>query len=61
LDIRSVSARKLEAFQQHRSQAPLMEKTKAVFNRFGATEFYTLAAATNPQPARQMTDLFEGM
>ena len=61
LDIGSVSGRKLEAFQQHRSQAPLMEKTRAVFDRFGAQEFYTLAAATEPQPARKMTDLFEGM
>jgi LmbE family N-acetylglucosaminyl deacetylase len=61
LDIRAASARKLEAFKQHHSQAPLMEKTKAVFDRFGVQEFYTLAAATDPQPARQMTDLFEGM
>jgi LmbE family N-acetylglucosaminyl deacetylase len=61
LDIRAASARKLEAFKQHHSQAPLMERTKAVFDKFGVQEFYTLAAATDPQPARQMTDLFEGM
>ena len=61
LDIRAATDRKLEAFKQHRSQAPLMEKTKAVFDRFGVQEFYTLAAAADPQPARQMTDLFEGM
>jgi LmbE family N-acetylglucosaminyl deacetylase len=61
LDIRAASARKLEAFKQHHSQAPLMEKTKAVFDKFGVQEFYTLVAATDPQPARQMTDLFEGM
>jgi LmbE family N-acetylglucosaminyl deacetylase len=60
LDIRSVSSRKLEAFRQHRSQAPLMEKTKAVFDRFGAQEFYSLVAGNEPQPARQWTDLFEG-
>ena len=59
LDIRAASARKLEAFQQHHSQAPLMEKTKAVFDRFGATEFYTLVATSEPQPAAQSTDLFE--
>lgn len=61
LDIRSVSARKFEAFKQHRSQAPLMERTKAVFDRFGVQEFYTLVAASDPQPARQWTDLFEGL
>jgi len=59
LDIRSVSARKFEAFRQHHSQAPLMERTKAVFDRFGTKEFYTLVAANEPQPARQWTDLFE--
>ena len=61
LDIRSVSERKLEAFKQHRSQAPLMERTKSVFDKFGVEEFYTLVAANDHQPARQMTDLFEGM
>jgi hypothetical protein len=38
-----------------------MEKTKAVFDKFGVQEFYTLVAAVDPQPSRQMTDLFEGM
>lgn len=61
LDITSVFDRKQEAFRQHVSQAPLMEKTKAVFERHGHTEYYTLAAVTVPQPARQSTDLFEGV
>ena len=61
LDIRSVQERKAEAFRQHVSQAPLMEQTKAVFAKYGAEEFYTLVAAREPQPARQMTDLFEGL
>ncbi len=61
LDIRSVGERKFEAFRQHHSQAPLMERTKAVFGRFGAEEFYALMAAKDAQPARQMMDLFEGM
>src|SRR6478609_7327536 len=61
LDIRAATERKLEAFKQHHSQAPLMEKTKAVFDKFGVQEFYTLVAAVDPQPSRQMTDLFEGM
>jgi LmbE family N-acetylglucosaminyl deacetylase len=61
LDIRSVGERKFEAFRQHHSQAPLVERTKAVFNKFGAKEFYALVASSEPQPARQMTDLFEGL
>ncbi|MEO9071597.1 MAG: PIG-L family deacetylase [Edaphobacter sp.] len=61
LDIRSVRERKAEAFRQHVSQAPLMEKTKDFFAKHGAEEFYTLVAAVEPQAARQSTDLFEGL
>lgn len=61
LDIRSVLERKYEAFRQHVSQAPLIEKTKDMFAKYGAEEFYALVATAEPQPARQGTDLFEGL
>jgi LmbE family N-acetylglucosaminyl deacetylase len=61
LDVRSVRVRKEDAFRQHVSQAPLMEETKAVFDRYGAEEFYSLVATAEPQPARLSTDLFEGL
>jgi LmbE family N-acetylglucosaminyl deacetylase len=61
LDIRSVRDRKTEAFRRHVSQAPLMEKTKAIFERYGAEEFYALAATPDPQAARLGTDLFDGL
>lgn len=61
LDIRSVQARKAEAFRQHASQTPLIEQTKALFEKFGVEEFYALAAAKDPQPASQGTDLFDGL
>ncbi len=61
LDIRSVRERKSEAFRQHVSQAPLMEKTKDFFSRYGAEEFYALVATAPPQAAHQGTDLFEGL
>jgi LmbE family N-acetylglucosaminyl deacetylase len=61
LDIRSVRERKSEAFRQHVSQAPLMERTKDFFARHGAEEFYALVATAPPQAARQGTDLFEGL
>jgi LmbE family N-acetylglucosaminyl deacetylase len=61
LDIRSVQARKAEAFQQHVSQAPLVEQTKSLFEQFGLEEFYTLAAQADHEAARQTTDLFEGL
>jgi LmbE family N-acetylglucosaminyl deacetylase len=61
LDIAEVFAKKQEAFRQHVSQAPLMHATEAIFEKHGQHEHYTLAAATVPQPARQSTDLFEGV
>ena len=61
LDIRSVQERKAEAFRAHASQAPLMEKTKALFEEHGGEELYTLLATDKPQAARLMTDLFEGL
>jgi LmbE family N-acetylglucosaminyl deacetylase len=61
LDIRAARERKTEAFRQHLSQAPLMEKTKELFERYGAEEFYALVAAAEPQAARLTTDLFEGL
>ena len=61
LDVRSVWAKKEEAFRQHISQAPLMEQTKAVFDRYGAEEFYSLVATAEPQAARLSTDMFEGL
>jgi LmbE family N-acetylglucosaminyl deacetylase len=61
LDVQTVRARKEEAFRQHVSQAPLMEEAKAVFERYGAEEFYSLVAAAEPQPAYPSTDMFEGL
>jgi len=61
LDIRDVMAQKHQAFCQHRSQAPLMEQTKALFETYGQTEHYLLVASLNMGPAQQMTSLFEGL
>ena len=61
LDVRSVMARKHDAFCQHHSQAPLMEQTKALFEQYGQTEHYLLLASHDMGPAKQMTSLFEGL
>jgi LmbE family N-acetylglucosaminyl deacetylase len=61
LDIRSVRERKNEAFRKHVSQSPLMEKTRDIFERYGAEEFYALVATAEPQAARLGTDLFDGL
>jgi LmbE family N-acetylglucosaminyl deacetylase len=61
LDISSVFDKKKEAFAQHKSQAPLMNMALPIFEKHPKEEHYTLAAAVAPQPARQSTDLFEGV
>ncbi len=61
LDIRSVMDKKLEAFRQHTTQAPLLSQVEPVFRAQGQTEHYTLAATRDPQAARQSTDMFEGI
>ena len=60
-DISSVFDKKKEAFAQHKSQAPLMQIAIPFFEKHGTEERYTLAAAVAPQPARQSTDLFDGV
>ena len=61
LDIRSVRERKRKAFEQHTSQAPLMERARLVFEEHGDDERYVLAYTTEPEPATQTTDLFAGV
>jgi LmbE family N-acetylglucosaminyl deacetylase len=61
LDIRSVLQKKLAAFALHTSQAPLVEKTRPVFEKFGQSEHYVLAAASKPQAAKHTTDMFDGL
>ena len=61
VDVRSVMARKHDAFCKHTSQAPLVEQTKTMFEQFGQAEHFTLLATAQPGPARQMTGLFEGL
>ena len=61
LDIRNVMAQKHQAFCQHKSQAPLMEQTKELFEKYGQTEHYLMVASREMGPARQMTSLFEGL
>ncbi|NYF80551.1 LmbE family N-acetylglucosaminyl deacetylase [Granulicella arctica] len=61
LDIKSVKERKAEAFRAHTSQAPLMERTREIFEVYGGEEFYSLVATAEPQPARLSVDLFEGL
>lgn len=61
LDVRSVLERKREAFRQHRSQAPLMEQTRDLFDKHGHSEFYTLSAVRTPAPVALAVSLFDGI
>jgi LmbE family N-acetylglucosaminyl deacetylase len=61
LDVRDVMAQRLEAFRQHQSQRPLLERTQDLFEELGQFEYYTLVAAREPQPAAQGTDFFAGL
>lgn len=61
LDIRSVADRKRKAFEQHTSQAPLMDTARRVFEEHGTEEHYTLAYARDPQPASSLPGLFVGL
>ncbi len=61
LDTRAVCDRKQKAFEAHISQAPLMDRARLVFEDHGNDERYNLAYTTDPQPATQTTDLFEGV
>lgn len=58
LDIRAAKQRKFEAFCRHTSQAPLVERTRSLFEEHGDFEFYTLAASPQAGPAVQAADLF---
>ncbi len=61
LDVRPVRELKKRAFEQHTSQAPLMDRARLVFEEHGDEERYVLAYTTDPQPATQTTDLFDGV
>jgi LmbE family N-acetylglucosaminyl deacetylase len=54
--------KKMEAFQQHTTQAPLFERVrKNLGQRVGTVEMYHLAATRDPREAKLESDLFEGV
>jgi len=54
--------KKFQAFQQHKTQAPLFEKVRQnLGDKLGTVEMYHLAACSEPSEAQPETDLFNGI
>jgi LmbE family N-acetylglucosaminyl deacetylase len=61
LELGDLKAKKIEAFLQHTTQAPIMAKVKAVFETYGGEEKYLLAAARGFRSSPLEADMFEGV
>jgi LmbE family N-acetylglucosaminyl deacetylase len=61
LEMEDLKAKKLEAFMQHTTQAEILAKVKAVFEKTGGEEKYLLAAARGMRSSPLETDMFEGI
>jgi len=56
-----LKARKIEAFEQHTTQAELVAKVKVIFEGTGGEEKYLLAAAPGMRSSPLETDMFAGL
>lgn len=61
LKLDDLKAKKLEAFMKHTTQAELLGKIKAVFEKTGGEEKYLLAAAPGFRDSPLETDMFAGV
>jgi LmbE family N-acetylglucosaminyl deacetylase len=61
LELGVLKAKKIEAFLQHTTQAPIMAKIRAVFETYGGEEKYLLGAARGFRSSPLETDMFEGI
>src|ERR1700722_15814843 len=61
LELGALKAKKLEAFLQHTTQAEMLAKVKAVFEKTGGEEKYLLAAAPGIRSSPLENDMFEGI
>jgi hypothetical protein len=61
LDVSAFFAKKIEAFEHHKTQQPLFERLRASLARIGPREHYHLAAARIPTPTAIEHDLFDGI
>jgi len=61
LELGPLKAKKLEAFMEHKTQAELLAKVKAVFEETGGEEKYLLAAARGFRSSPLEADMFAGI
>ena len=61
IDVRDVMEVKHKAFEQHTSQAPLMERTREMFRQHGEKELYVLAAVREPVALAVVDGMFVGL
>lgn len=61
IDIRDTFERKLEAFECHKTQAPLFARFRAAMQKVGPREFFHLASARTPPPPEIARDLLAGL
>ena len=61
LELGDLQAKKLEAFMQHTTQAGMLAKMKAAFDKTAGEEKYLLAAARGLRSTPLETDMFAGI
>lgn len=61
LDVQDLKAKKYEAFRQHTTQTPVLDRAKTLFEKHSGEERYLLAAARGELPNLLETDMFGGV
>lgn len=61
LDVQDLKGRKYDAFRQHATQAPILDRAKTLFEKHSGEERYLLAAARGEHPNLLETDMFGGV
>lgn len=61
LDVQDLKAKKYEAFRQHTTQAPVLERAGALFDKYAGEERYLLAAGPGLHHELRETGIFAGI
>lgn len=61
LDVSDLKERKYEAFRQHTTQAPILARAGAIFEKYSGEERYLLVAARGGRHQLLETDMFAGV